>query len=184
MPALLLVCPFRCSHLDAPVADARLVHRLWIGRRALGHGAVVDSEGTIVAAVDKSLVGRQLDDPVVKALRRQRSGFLETTIDHWDDMSDDTRRQAVSRAAQNAQRLRQLTGDVLDTSAMESGQVQYRFESGDLRSIVADAVEVALTATPERTIAVNANAAFFDGHVEGIDGDFSRDIFHVHPLDP
>lgn len=98
-----------------------------------------------------SIVSHELRTPVAGLL-----GFLETTIDHWDDMADGDRRQAVSRAAQNAQRLRQLTGDVLDTSAMESGQVQYRFEPGDLRAVVTDAVDVTLAANPDRTISVDA----------------------------
>jgi signal transduction histidine kinase len=82
-----------------------------------------------------SIVSHELRTPVAGLL-----GFLQTTVDHWDEMSDAERRQAVSRAQQNAGRLQQLTVDVLDSTGIESGQFRYDLVHVDLGEVVDDAV--------------------------------------------
>ncbi|MCU1450851.1 MAG: Diguanylate cyclase/phosphodiesterase with sensor(S) [Acidimicrobiales bacterium] len=52
-----------------------------------GRGAVVDSNGDVVAATDKATVGHRYNDPsVVASLPKQRTGFVEIT-DHGDEES-------------------------------------------------------------------------------------------------
>jgi signal transduction histidine kinase len=94
-----------------------------------------------------SIVSHELRTPVAGLL-----GFLQTTVDHWDEMPDDERRRAVGRAQQNAERLQQLTTEVLDTTNMEAGQVRFHTEATDLRPAVAQAVETARDANAGRDI--------------------------------
>jgi signal transduction histidine kinase len=92
-------------------------------------------------------VSHELRTPVAGLL-----GFLQTTVDHWDEMSDDDRLRAVGRAQQNAERLQHLTAEVLDTASIEAGQVRLRTELIDLRSAVTLAVEMARDANAGRDI--------------------------------
>jgi signal transduction histidine kinase len=94
-----------------------------------------------------SVVSHELRTPVAGLL-----GFLQTTVDHWDEMRDDERRRAVGRAQQNAERLQHLTAEVLDTTSLESGQAQFRTESLDLREAVTQAVETARDANAGRAL--------------------------------
>jgi signal transduction histidine kinase len=94
-----------------------------------------------------SVVSHELRTPVAGLL-----GFLQTTVDHWDEMHDDERRRAVGRAQQNAERLQHLTAEVLDTTTLESGQAQFRTEPLDLREAVTQAVETARDANAGRAL--------------------------------
>jgi len=85
-------------------------------------------------------------------------GFLQTTVDHWDEMNDGERRQAVTRAQLNADRLQQLTLEVLDSTGMESGEFRYDLERSDVRAIVEDAVDTARDVLAGRTITVSSAA--------------------------
>lgn len=87
-----------------------------------------------------SIVSHELRTPVAGVL-----GFLETTLDHWDAMEDDERRQAIGRAAANARRLQAMTRDVLDTQTVEAGRLVHVLEPVD----VAEEVRVAVTATQD-----------------------------------
>jgi signal transduction histidine kinase len=98
-----------------------------------------------------SIVSHELRTPVAGLL-----GFLQTTVDHWEEMSDDERLRAIGRAQQNAERLQHLTADVLETTTIESGQAQYRPERGDLRDVVSEAVQTARDANAGRTIELHA----------------------------
>lgn len=89
-----------------------------------------------------SIVSHELRTPVAGVL-----GFLQTTIDHWDDMTDAERSGAVLRAASNARRLQGLTRDVLDSQSAESGRMTYAMEPADL--------------CEEATVAVNAARALY-----------------------
>jgi signal transduction histidine kinase len=82
-----------------------------------------------------SIVSHELRTPVAGLL-----GFLQTTVDHWEEMNDAERRQAVGRAQQNAGRLQQLTVDVLDSTGIESGQFRYELTSVDLGDLVQEAI--------------------------------------------
>jgi signal transduction histidine kinase len=96
-----------------------------------------------------SIVSHELRTPVTGLL-----GFLQTTLDHWDAMSDDDRRSALSRASTNARRLHALTRDVLDTASIESGELTYVFEVVDINAEVSSAATAAQDLQPTRPISV------------------------------
>ncbi|MGH9085950.1 MAG: sensor histidine kinase [Acidimicrobiales bacterium] len=96
-----------------------------------------------------SIVSHELRTPVAGVL-----GFLETSLDHWDAMSDPERRTAVARAASNARRLQAMTRDVLDTQSVEVGQLVHVFERLDLAREVRIAVDAAREFDRDRTIEV------------------------------
>jgi signal transduction histidine kinase len=97
-----------------------------------------------------SIVSHELRTPVTGLL-----GFLQTTLDHWDAMSDDDRRAALNRASTNARRLHALTRDVLDTASIESGELTYVFEVVDINAEVASAATAAQDLQPTRPISVD-----------------------------
>jgi signal transduction histidine kinase len=97
-----------------------------------------------------SIVSHELRTPVTGLL-----GFLQTTLDHWDAMSDDDRRAALTRASTNARRLHALTRDVLDTASIESGELTYVFEDVDINAEVASAATAAQDLQPTRPISVS-----------------------------
>ena len=100
-----------------------------------------------------SIVSHELRTPVTGLL-----GFLQTTLDHWDAMSDDDRRAALSRASTNARRLHALTRDVLDTASIESGELSYVFEVVDINAEVASAATATQDLQPTRPISVSTPA--------------------------
>ena len=83
-----------------------------------------------------SVVSHELRTPVSGVL-----GFLQTSLDHWDLMSDEDRHSAVRRAFTNARRLQAMTRDVLDTESIESGRFGYVRHSMDLAEEVRTAVD-------------------------------------------
>ena len=92
-----------------------------------------------------SIVSHELRTPVAGVL-----GFLQTTIDHWDVMTDTERSGAVLRAASNARRLQSLTRDVLDSQSVESGRMTYSMNPADLREEIEVAVEAARALYPNQ----------------------------------
>ena len=83
-----------------------------------------------------SVVSHELRTPVSGVL-----GFLQTSLDHWDVMSDEDRHSAVRRAFTNARRLQAMTRDVLDTESIESGRFGYVRHPMDLADEVRTAVD-------------------------------------------
>ena len=98
-----------------------------------------------------SIVSHELRTPVAGLL-----GFLQTTVDHWEEMTGDERLRAITRAQQNAERLQHLTADVLETTTIESGQAEYDTEPGDLRDVVSEAVQTARDANAGRVFELAA----------------------------
>lgn len=96
-----------------------------------------------------SIVSHELRTPVAGLL-----GFLQTTVDHWETMSEAERRRAVSRAFSNARSLQTLTSDVLDSASIEARTLTYRLEPTDIRASVDEAVQSLRDASPDRTINV------------------------------
>ena len=94
-----------------------------------------------------SIVSHELRTPVAGVL-----GFLETSLDHWDVMTDEERRTAVARAASNARRLQAMTRDVLDTQNVEVGQLVHVFERLEHAGEVRVAVEAARELDGDRQI--------------------------------
>jgi signal transduction histidine kinase len=111
-----------------------------------------------------SIVSHELRTPVAGVL-----GFLETSIDHWDVMTDDERRMAITRAASNARRLQAMTRDVLDTQSIESGRLVHVFERLDLRTEVQVAVDAARELAPDRPVELE-----LPGEPVWVDGDADR----------
>jgi signal transduction histidine kinase len=83
-----------------------------------------------------SVVSHELRTPVSGVL-----GFLQTSLDHWDVMTDENRHNAVRRAFTNARRLQAMTRDVLDTESIESGRFGYVRHPMDLVDEVRTAVD-------------------------------------------
>ena len=83
-----------------------------------------------------SVVSHELRTPVSGVL-----GFLQTSLDHWEVMSDEDRHSAVRRAFANARRLQAMTRDVLDTESIESGRFGYVRHPMDLADEVRTAVD-------------------------------------------
>jgi len=82
-----------------------------------------------------SVVSHELRTPVAGVL-----GFLQTTVDHWDTLTDAERLNTVRRAVMNARRLQAMTRDVLDTESIESGRIAYSFHRLDLGAELETAV--------------------------------------------
>jgi signal transduction histidine kinase len=97
-----------------------------------------------------SIVSHELRTPVAGLL-----GFLQTTIDHWEAMSDDERRRAVQRSLENAERLQHLSADVLETSALESGHLDLALEHLELRPFIEDAAATVDSAFADHEITVS-----------------------------
>lgn len=83
-----------------------------------------------------SVVSHELRTPVAGVL-----GFLQTSLDHWDTMSEGDRYNAVRRAFTNARRLQAMTRDVLDTESIESGRFGYVRHEVDLADELRTAVD-------------------------------------------
>ncbi|GAB3243717.1 sensor histidine kinase [Nocardioides dilutus] len=83
-----------------------------------------------------SVVSHELRTPVAGVL-----GFLQTTLDHWEQMSEEEHLTAVRRAFVNARRLQAMTRDVLDTESIETGLFGYTMTDVDLGAEVSTAVE-------------------------------------------
>jgi len=94
-----------------------------------------------------SIVSHELRTPVAGVL-----GFLQTTMDHWESMTDAERFNALRRSASNARRLQGLTRDVLDSQAVDSGRMSYVMAEADLAEEVAVAVEAAAALYPRLEI--------------------------------
>jgi signal transduction histidine kinase len=98
-----------------------------------------------------SIVSHELRTPVAGVL-----GFLQTTLDHWDQLDDTERRETIDRATVNARRLQALTRDVLDVTSIEQGQIRYAFGPVDLREEVEAATLSMRDLQPERNIVLTA----------------------------
>ena len=99
-----------------------------------------------------SIVSHELRTPVAGLL-----GFLQTTIDHWDAMTDADRQRAVHRALENAERLQHLSADVLETSAWDTGVVELQTEAIDLVAFVEDETQTPGIAFADRNIRLHGD---------------------------
>lgn len=94
-----------------------------------------------------SIVSHELRTPVAGMM-----GFLQTTLDHWEVMTDDERQRAITRAMSSARRLHSLTRDVLDTSSIEASGMTYALEDVDLREEISQSVAAERDLRPDRVI--------------------------------
>jgi signal transduction histidine kinase len=94
-----------------------------------------------------SIVSHELRTPVAGML-----GFLQTTLDHWEVMTDGERQRTIGRAMSSARRLHSLTRDVLDTSTIEAEGLVYAVTEVDLAAEIASAVAAERDIRPDRTL--------------------------------
>lgn len=97
-----------------------------------------------------SVVSHELRTPVAGVL-----GFLQTTVDHWDSLSETERLGTVRRAMTNARRLQAMTRDVLDTESIEAGRIGYAFQPVDLAGELETAVDASRAADSSRVIVLS-----------------------------
>jgi two-component system sensor histidine kinase KdpD len=97
-----------------------------------------------------SIVSHELRTPVAGLL-----GFIQTTLDHWDGMTEEERRRALGRSLASARRLHALTRDVLTTSSVEAGAMPYAFTVVDMRHEIASATGALRDLMPDRLITVS-----------------------------
>ena len=131
--------------LGAGVALVTLARRL---RRAREEQRRLEE----IAAVREefiSIVSHELRTPVAGMM-----GFLQTTLDHWEVMTEDERQRAISRAMSSARRLHSLTRDVLDTSSVEAAAMTYAMQDVDLRMEISEAVAAERELRPDRVISL------------------------------
>lgn len=129
--------------LGAAVAVVTLARRL---RRAREEQRRLE-EISAVREEFISIVSHELRTPVAGML-----GFLQTTLDHWEVMTEDERQRAISRAMSSARRLHSLTRDVLDTSSIEAAGMSYTMTELDLREEISSAVAAERDLRPDRVI--------------------------------
>ena len=110
-----------------------------------------------------SVVSHELRTPVSGVL-----GFLQTTLDHWEIMSDGDRQHAVRRAYANARRLQATARDVLDTESIESGEFGYVRHPIDLVEEVRTCVEAFETGTVPVALTVPETPVVVDGDPDRI----------------
>lgn len=96
-----------------------------------------------------SIVSHELRTPVAGML-----GFLQTTLDHWEVMTEGERQRAISRAMSSARRLHSLTRDVLDTSSIEAEGMTYAMTDVDLREEITSAVAAERDLRPDRILSL------------------------------
>jgi signal transduction histidine kinase len=132
--------------LGAAVAVVTLARRL---RRAREEQRRLE-EISAVREEFISIVSHELRTPVAGML-----GFLQTTLDHWEVMTDGERQRTISRAMSSARRLHSLTRDVLDTSTIEAQGMGYAITDVDLREEIASAVAAERDLRPDRTLTLD-----------------------------
>ncbi|MBW8825557.1 MAG: hypothetical protein JF603_04285 [Acidobacteria bacterium] len=108
-----------------------------------------------------SIVSHELRTPVAGLV-----GFLETAVDHWEDMSDADRKRAVQRSYANARTLRSLTADVLDSTSIEAHSLAMHPEAADLRAVVDESAELVRMTEPDRVIAIDEPAEPVPVHID------------------
>ena len=96
-----------------------------------------------------SIVSHELRTPVAGML-----GFLQTTLDHWEVMTEGERQRAIVRAMSSARRLHSLTRDVLDTSSLEAEGMTYVLSDVDLRAEVSSAITAERDLRPDRVLSL------------------------------
>jgi len=95
-----------------------------------------------------SIVSHELRTPATGQL-----GFLQTLLDHWNELSDEDRHKTVTQAYANARRLHALSRDVLDTASIEAGELPYAFEIVDLVTAAETAVHA--LPSPDRELVIS-----------------------------
>src|SRR5206468_12848354 len=91
-----------------------------------------------------SLVSHELRSPMAAVI-----GASPTLQERWRMLTAAQRESFLALIGDETARLAELVGDVLDTSRIEAGTFNYRFEEVDLGRVVDEAVEAAALAQPD-----------------------------------
>src|SRR3954469_22779368 len=101
-----------------------------------------------------SLVSHELRSPMAAVI-----GAARTLQDRWRMLSAEQRESFLALIGDETARLAELVGDVLDTSRIEAGTFNYRFEEVDLGRVVDEAVEAAALAQQDVPVVASVRGA-------------------------
>jgi signal transduction histidine kinase len=80
------------------------------------------------------------------------AGYVDTVLQRWDVLSDETKRELLEVASRNTRRLSVLVEDVLQVARIESGDFPYSIARFDLGSLVRRTAEEMTSARPDRPV--------------------------------
>ncbi|MCB0239430.1 MAG: DUF4118 domain-containing protein, partial [Anaerolineae bacterium] len=95
-------------------------------------------------------VSHELRTPLVSI-----TGALSTLLDSAGQIDPVTERSLVENALDEAKRLNQLVGNLLDMTRMEAGALTVRLEPGDIQDVIGSALDHLGTRLQDRTIRVS-----------------------------
>ena len=101
-----------------------------------------------------SLVSHELRSPMAAVI-----GAARTLQDRWRMLTATQRESFLALIGDETARLAELVGDVLDTSRIEAGTFNYRFEEVDLGRVVDEAVEAAALAQQDVPVVASVRGA-------------------------
>jgi len=101
-----------------------------------------------------SLVSHELRSPMAAVI-----GAARTLQDRWRMLTAAQRESFLALIGDETARLAELVGDVLDTSRIEAGTFNYRFEEVDLGRVVDEAVEAAALAQQDVPVVASVRGA-------------------------
>ncbi|HVF19396.1 MAG TPA: GAF domain-containing sensor histidine kinase [Mycobacteriales bacterium] len=85
-------------------------------------------------------------------------GYIETVLQHWDDLTDDVKRDLLGVASRNTTRLSNLVEDVLQVARIESGDFPYEIAEFDLGALVDRTVSEMNAARSDRAVVADVPA--------------------------
>jgi signal transduction histidine kinase len=89
-------------------------------------------------------------------------GYIEATLEEWENTPDDIRRANLTKAASAAHRVDQLIEDVLTMGSLDAGTITAKPESVPVRQIIEEAIESAGGGVPITLLADAADRALVD----------------------
>ncbi len=114
----------------------------------------VSIDGTAAQADYLGTVAHELRTPLQSVL-----GYAETVERRWDALSEDDRRQMITRLSRNAQGLRHVVEAMLDNARLEAGAVEPHRRQFTLVPVVREVVERLAGMATEHQVVVEAAGA-------------------------
>lgn len=87
------------------------------------------------------------------------SGFAQTALAHWDQISDDDRKSMIARIRTNAQDLAGLVEQMLDFAAVEAGRLDIVLHDVVLDAVAREAVADLSPLLADRTVVIDVETA-------------------------
>ncbi|MCW2923845.1 MAG: putative Histidine kinase [Thermoleophilia bacterium] len=84
------------------------------------------------------------------------TGFADTIHDRWTEISDEDKLEYLRLISRNTRSLADFVEDVLQVARMESGELSYKVQPFDARTVVQRIVEDMRVAHPELTLTIDA----------------------------